>query len=311
MTLSRSAAATDPASDYQLTVGVPMLTREEKLAQLLRSANANPHVEHVVVADNGRDADRDLYDRDDDDLALDVLDLPYDAGLGACRHALVEETDADRLLMVDNDMTIPEDVHVLAEILDRAPWLGAVSGILEEHGHLRAGCTDLSETQTLSGQRALVQEIRDDKLLDWSTGYPLTTADKITNAMLIRRECATDYCWDPELKNGTHEDFALGHYHTTAWEFAVTPTVIFRHFTERDDAESDYYQQFRYGNAERMDRYERLALDKWGYDTMLWGDNYWLHTAPQSLPERVWKALAGAASMRYLQPVRAAAGRIL
>lgn len=307
MTISRTDSAAHATHD--LTVGVPMLQREGKLARLLDSAGANPHVHRVVVADNGADSDRDLYDRDFG-VDVDVLDLPYDVGLGACRNALVDRTDSETLVMVDNDMLIPQNIGVLAEILARDPDLGAVAGILDEHGHLRGGVADFAEATLLSGKDVLVQTQRGDRRTDWETGYPVARADKITNAMLIRRECATDYCWDSGLKNGTHEDFALGHWHQTDWEFGVTPAVIFRHFTERD-GDSEYYRRFRYGNQERMDHWNEVVREKWGYDAILWGDNHWFNSAPQPFSERVWKAVAGNAPIQYTAPVRAAVGRVL
>lgn len=309
--MSAIASRLDSSTDvtYDLTIGVPMLHREEMLEQLLESASMNAHIDRVVVADNGEDSDRRLYYRDFG-VELDVIDLPYDAGLGACRNALVDQTDSEYLVMVDNDMTIPRNIDVLARILERDPDLGAVAGILDEHGHLRAGVTDLSETTLVSGKSAIVQEQCGDRRTSWETGYPVARADKISNAMIIRRECVEDYCWDSNLKNGTHEDFALGHWHLTDWEFGVTPAVIFRHFTERD-GDSEYYNRFRYGNQERITHWNEVVLEKWGYDTMIWGDNYWFNTARQSFSERVWKATAGAAPIRYSAPIKSLAERVM
>jgi hypothetical protein len=286
-----------------------MLEREEKLRRLLGTATSNAHVDRVVVADNGEASDRDLY-HGDWGVDVDVLDLPFDAGIGACRAAVADELETEFLAVVDSDMEIPSNIETLVEILRRDPNLGAVSGILEENGRIRAGVTDFHEETLLDGREALVQGIREEKTVEWSHGYPVARFDKIPNALVARRACVEDYCWDRSIKDKDHLDWFLGHWQETDWEFAVTPSVIFRHHTNRS-GDTEYHRKWRYGNEQRQNRWTEAVLDKHGYDTMIWGDSRWFASGRRPVSERVWKALAGEVPTKYSYPVKRAVERVI
>ncbi len=308
MTIAQSTPATAEPVEQEVVVGVPFLQREAKLQQLLESAVTNPAIDSVVVADNGDESERDVYGDYGD--AVDVLDLPFDAGIGACRAAVAKQTDAEYLVVVDSDMEIPRNIDTLVQILERDPGLGAVAGILEENGQVRAGVCDFHEDEHFRGRTALVQSIREDKSVEWSTGYPVARFDKLPNAMVVRRACVDDYGWDSDLKDKEHLDWFLGHYHETDWEFGVTPAVLFRHHTSRDN-DSEYQQQFRFGNDERQQRYRERLLEKWDYDRVVYGSNRWFGTQRRPLADRLYKAVAADVPTRYSYPIKTAVEGVL
>jgi len=285
-----------------------MLERERALRRLLGTATSNPHIGRVIIADNGEGSRREVY-QEDWDCEVDVLDLPFDAGIGACRSAVAEELDSEFLCVVDSDMEIPANIETLVEILHRDPDLGAVSGILEEHGRIRAGVTDFREETLFRGRTALVQGIADEKTVDWDCGYPVARADKLPNAMVVRRACVEDYSWDRRLKDKEHLDWFLGHWQETDWEFGVTPSVIFRHHTSTGN--SMYDHRWRHENKERQERWREELLEKWDYDALVHGDSRWFDSGRRPVSERVWKALAGELPTKVSKPVKSAVERVI
>lgn len=301
------AAATSAATtEYDIAVGVPYLGRADRLCDLLLSVPTE--VDRVVVADNAAsDARRDLFDTEHR-FDLDVIDLESDAGIGACRRAVRDAIDAEYMAVVDSDMQLPTDLWKLAEILTRDEPLGAVSGILAEDGSIRSGCCDLHLDSTLRQDRVLVQSIREEKSLDWSTGHPVARFDKLANAMLVRKECADEIGWDARLKDKEHIDFFVNHWENSDWEFGACPDVIIRH--NRGGPEW-YTEQYRHGNDERQALYRREFLTKYGYDDVVWGDTRWFGTTRRPLPERVYKAVESDLPTAITQPIKSVMNRVV
>lgn len=305
---SATLGTPSPLQNRSVSLGVPFLMRSKKLHRLLLTVP--DAVDRVVVADNGpEDVDRTRWLDGDYPFDLEVLDLGVDVGIGACRNAIVEATTSDYLVVADSDMALPSNLGALMTVLDHHPELGAVSGVLSEQGQLRAGVTDFHEDDLLRGKTALVQSIDEEKDVTWESGHPVAKFDKLPNAMLVRRECISDYGWDETLKDKEHLDFFVGHWQESNWEFGVCPDVIFRHYTDEED--SEYYQEYRHGNDERQSTWSDTFRQKWDYDRVLWGDNRWFATGSRPTAERLWKALAPALPMRYSHPIKRVVERVI
>lgn len=293
-------ADSDTARSRSLGLCVPILKRTEKLRRLLESISGS-YVDSVYIADNGDTESRDDLYAASYPFDLEVLDLPYDCGIGEARAEAAAVSTEEYLMVVDNDMIVPDSVWKLVALLEADDLLGGVSGILSEYGDLRSGCCNLHEETLLGGQTALIQEIRDDPSVEWYNEIPLARFDKLTNATVFRRECIESYGWDPDLKDIEHLDFYLGHKHRTDWEFGVCPEVVFRHFSGGDQ---DYEETFRHGNDERQRRYRERVKQKWGYDRLIWGDSQWFGTGERSTIEDIATLVERALPARFYVPVK-------
>ncbi|PSP86459.1 hypothetical protein BRC87_13860 [Halobacteriales archaeon QS_4_66_20] len=251
-------------------LGVTVFERTKKLSNLLSSISANSLISTVYIGDNGRltDEKRSLY-ATEFPFELEVVNLEFDAGLAQSRKAVVEESDDDFFLVVDNDVKIPHNVSNLLTILQEQQELGGVGGILIENGRIRSDCYDLHERGPL-----LLKDIREDKPIRSVDGHPLVQFDQIQNVTMYRRECLEDYCWDPEYVIGwEHTDFFLGHKKKTNWEFGVCPEVMFRHYP---GGNTDYISKRR--SHHRIRQTKKYFLDKWGYEQVLNGQTNWLES---------------------------------
>lgn len=247
-----------------------MFSRNDRLRRLLDSVTSSS-ISTVYIADNGEidDERAEIYDQSFP-FDLEVLDLEFDVGQGFAHSQLTEHCEEDYLLLVDNDMEVPDNVELLAEQLDEREDIGGISGILlNKRGgtfDLYSGCHDLFERETYRGT-VLLRDILDDKPADCVAGAPLATFDFIVNAAMFRTEVFETYNWDPELKHFDHIDFYTGQLKRDEWTFGVSPNVVFNHYPGGSD---EYVNEFRH-NPERQRRYRDAFLEKWGFEDLLLG----------------------------------------
>ncbi|PCR91574.1 hypothetical protein CP557_14165 [Natrinema ejinorense] len=250
-------------SDPAVALGVKVFSRTEKLETLLESVPGD-HYETVYVADDGRTEERShLYERAWP-FALEVIDLPYDAGLGVGRNAIVDALSEEYLTIVDSDHEVPPNADVLVRQLEARPEFGGISGLLLEHGTIQGLCHDLSEDGDV-----LVRETG-SKTAAIVAGYPLVAFDFVPNVATFRRACLEEQGWDERYVIGReHLDFFVAH-RATDWRFGTCPAVLFPH---RPGGGGEY-------DSNRLDPAKLLASksyfrEKWGYDQVV-AREFWL-----------------------------------
>ncbi|WP_254822983.1 glycosyltransferase family 2 protein [Haloglomus halophilum] len=267
-----------------VAAGVPVLQRTSDLRRFLSSAIESP-IDTVIVADNGNSGERQSLYQKSYPFDLEILDLQYDIGIGACRRAVAEACDDEYLLVVDNDMEVPHNIEILVDILKAAPNLGAVSGILLENERVRSGCRNLFIEELFGDRQALTLDIRTPPEVESVVGHPIAKFDFLTNAAIVKSECYADYCWDNEMIDREHLDFYTGHYFETNWEFAVCPAVTFPHHKQSNNK---YRWQHRDGTSKQESADVRFKR-KWGFDK-IWGGTRteWIDT--RDVPEKapIW-----------------------
>jgi GT2 family glycosyltransferase len=242
-----------------VAIGTKVFTRDEQLRGLLDSVP--PLVDTVYVADDGEPTElkERLYSADYA-FELEVIDMEYDAGLGAGRAAIVEQLSEDFLAIVDTDHRIPPGIESLLDVLRSEKQLGGVGGALVEPDRDRyyVEAQDFSEDGTTLIRSPHLEE----KRIEMVDRTPVVEFDFIPNAALLRRECVEDYCWDPAyVIEQEHADFYVGHWRRTDWRFAVCPAVVFEHYPGGDEA----YLRER-GDIQKERDSLRYFLDKWGYE---------------------------------------------
>lgn len=250
-------------TDHQIALGTKLFSRETKLYQLLRSVPEDV-ISTVYIADDGEKDHRDIYDLEYP-FTLQVINMEYDAGLGAGRKAIVDACDEDYLLIVDTDHEVPDNVGLLADILEEHPEYGGVSGIVTENGETNTLLHDLYEEDDV-----LIRDIRDQKNEQTIAGASVVEFDFLPNAALFRMECLNDYSWDPfYVIEREHIDFYIGHWRETDWKFACCFDVEFLH---HPGGSSSYLQ-----NRESRQKHLRSTdyfLEKWGYSTIIGVDDW-------------------------------------
>ncbi|QLH81214.1 glycosyltransferase family 2 protein [Halosimplex pelagicum] len=253
-----------------IAVCVTVFKRIDKLDTLLHSVDPE-FISTVYVADDGEwtEEREEIYSQSFP-FELEVFNLEFDAGLGAGRNKIVEEADAEYLLLMDSDMQMPENADVLLHQLKADPELGGVCGLFAEKNRIyTSGCLDIYEENS-----TCKPEIRDRKETELLAGYPFIEFDMIANAALFRRECLADYSWDPEyVIEREHIDFYVGHKRLTDWKFGLCPSVLFPH----DPGGSSEYTKHRRDEQKHADA-DEYFLNKWGYDRIGQINHSWMDT---------------------------------
>ncbi len=237
-----------------VTVGFKTFYRVEKLEMTLRSL-VGLGVKKVIVADDGpEDREKDkIYETMEELLPLEVLKLPYDAGLGYGRARIVERCKTKYLLIIDDDMEVPRNVFLLREILRRNRNLGGIAGIWNEYGKIKSG----GAHNLLYKNKYIVRYVPEK--INIVGDIPYIYFDFIANSALFRMKALKDYTWDENyVINFEHLDFYWGHKQLGKWKFAVTPAVVFKHYPGGNKA----YKKFRFGR-ERYRRSKEYFLKKW------------------------------------------------
>ena len=252
--MSKDTATT---SGDGIAVGVPMFRREQALSLLLESVPE--YVETVYIADNGRDSDRSIYG-EEWRFDLDVLDLEFDVGIGACRAAIVDACTEPYLWMGDNDMEFvrPNDLRLMQQTLERYDDLGAIAGWLIEGDTVRAGARNLVE----HGSTA-IKSVDETPELERSV-LPFARFDFIPQAALFRTAVFDTYEYDPDVGSTEHFDFFYAHKQAGEWDFASTPAVMVRH---NRDIDRDYRESRRGSDHADM----AVTAEKWGIDEVVPG----------------------------------------
>ena len=263
----------------EVAAGTKVFSRTDRLHDLLESLE-RVSVEQVYVADDGKPSAEKaaLFDREFG-FDLTVIDLEYDAGLGKGRREIVDRLEEPYFLLVDTDHVVPPNVMALRSILEKDPSIGGVAGNLIEpvQGRTYQNAHDLSEDGM-----TLVRHTKASKPVEDVAGHPFVPFDFIPNAAMFKRDCVSEYTWDPEYTIGKeHLDFYVGHKKRTDWRFGVCPDVCFRHYPGGTD---DYVSNRH--SSDKNQRSEQYFRDKWGYDEIRSKRNYWFDTKAHSLPER-------------------------
>lgn len=242
-----------------VAVGTKVFTRDGQLRQLLESVPSV--VDTVYVADDGEPTElKERIYSADYAFTLEVIDMEYDAGLGAGRAAIVERLSEDFLAIVDTDHRFPPNFEALLDVLRTEERLGGVAGAIVEPDRDRyyVEAQDFAENGT-----ALIRSpTLEDKNIEMVDRHPIVRFDFVPNAAVFRRECVEDYCWDPAyVIEQEHADFYVGHWRRTDWTFAICPSVVFEHYPGGNET----YLRER-GSLRKERNSQRYFLEKWGYE---------------------------------------------
>lgn len=244
-------------TDNKVTAGVSTFQRVDKLENTLNSLE-KVDVESVIVADNGRltDEKKELYDNFQERMNLDVLDLEFDSGPNNCRKSIVENTETERLLLLDDDNYVPPNILNLNFFLDEVDELGSISTTLLTHGSVGAAVHRL---ETINNHAVKLPESNGFREVG---GHHYWEFDFTPVTGLYRTEIFDDYMWDERIRLGfEHWGFFLGLKKNSDWKVGLTPDFNIIH----DTGGSSNYIFYRSNNEKFLDSLEKFK-EKWGVE---------------------------------------------
>ena len=216
----------------QVTIGITHFDRPQHLNTLIESIrNKYPHIK-IVVADNSKLA-RPQVPND-----VKLIELPPDAGLSACRNALVRDLSTKYLLVAEEDFvfTADTDIERFWKVLEGNSELAVIGGSLSVKG------------QTIHYAMRIIEDPcgtirREDTAAPWqhTDGVLWRQADMVFNFFLARGEVLELFPWNEDIKIGA-EHFIWFDELKDHWRVGHTPQVTAIHDT---DNRSDHYQKHR------------------------------------------------------------------
>lgn len=224
---------------------------------------------------------------------VDVLWMPHDSGVSACRNALVARSTKQLLLLCDDDFRICPDTELSGalSILNADAEVGILGGSLIDedegaedsvrHFELFFHLDEKNRTLTAVPAYHFVQKPRFVGLHKY---YP---CDAVLNFAVFRRAVFDDprVRWDPRFTcNGEHEDFFLNFKAVSPYRVAYYPGLRARHHGDHGSIPS--YERLR-----RRSEGWRSFLEKWGIEQYCELDNGTrTASAPGKLQKRSWSA---------------------
>lgn len=247
-------------TDPDVTIGFKTFLRPKKLQTCLQHlSRMSPRPAEVIVADDSlmKELNRGVYAQFEDALPLRVLDLEPDAGVCAGRNRIVDRTETEYLLVMDDDHYLPEDALRLKHALEGDASLGGIAASAFQDGFPRIAAADM---EVHDGW--LIIDAPEDKRPESVAGLECYRYDFVPFCTLFRMETLDDYRWDEAyVIDGEHADFYYGHATTTDWEFAITPDIRVHH--DPGPGVIDAYADHRMSDRKRRESREYFA-EKWG-----------------------------------------------
>lgn len=245
-----------------VTIGITSFERLECLQRLLLSIKATGKARPVIVADNSREPQQMGALRLCEEHGAELIGLPFDAGLAACRNAIMQAATTEYVLLLEEDFIFCNQTRI--DWLVRAMLALTRYGVNVVSGAVCNGKPgDVGASNKNGGW--LHGMYRHNRTLLLATGptgqlgdYP--TCDLTINFCLIWRKAALQHPWREELKQGEHLSWFWEGKQSGALRVAHCPTVQIIH----KHVGGEFYDEHR----KRLLEYRQQWLLSCGFDNV-------------------------------------------
>ena len=237
-----------------VTVGITAFDRPDKLRRCLTSLWARYPSARVIVADNGCQH-VDAATLCPKNGTVRYVKLPYDAGLSACRNAIVDRLETPLLLLMEDDFVVDErcNLDAMLDVVTAHPDIG-VCGAMHEMSYRSS-----VKAATPCGFFGTDVVFLRSPAHHAPRGTKFHMAEFVSNFALFRREFLATHRWKNDLKVGEHIEFYLRVRREGRWLVAFTGESQIGH--DREGRDSDY--KAKRGRAHKL---RNQAIDEYRSD---------------------------------------------
>jgi len=238
------------------TAVVKTFERMDKVIKLVNSIRNFYPVMPIVVVDDSHMATSHNWDRN-----TEYHHVEYDVGLSEGRNIAVRRVRTPYTLLLDDDylFTIDTKIEVLLSILEGSPYELVGGNVIEEGEDLLV----YRGVMKVVDKKLNLKHMPNSRVRK-EDGYP--RFDYVVNFFLAQTELLLKSPWDPDLKNGEHEEFF---WRLKKIDARVTHTdqVSIHHYRFMEDEEGNkIYHKMR---LDRAGHFARLACQKMGVDSYI------------------------------------------
>ena len=232
---------------------IPVYEEPELLERLLVSVMNRGDLNPIYVMDTGPEMPE--KERVYDTFDVQVVDIGPDESVSKARNKANEITDSEIYCLTDSDTEIVGDIQHLVDCIQSEDDVGAVTSPLIETDRILYMGGNFREQNG-----GLVREAIPKPDIRFIDGFPYYEYDLVCSSGVFRKECVDDYAWDEQYQIGfDHEDFHLGHWKNTKWNFLMSFMPVFKHNTGGRDTIEEKREN-------RNTTPQEQFLEKWGYD---------------------------------------------
>ncbi len=218
-----------------ITIGITHFNRPKALERLVASIRERFPKLPILVADNG-DARADLAGWSD----VRVLLLEFDAGLSACRNALVTACGTKFMVLLEEDFIFDDrtDLQAALTVIESDPRMAFVGGSLEVKRHMQHYARAFKHLEVPEG--TVLQAVPAGGPMRLTNGVRWRSCDMVFNFGVLRVAAAREVPWDVNLKLAEHTDWFY-RLSFSDWKVAHTSHLVAQHARE----EPGEYRHYR------------------------------------------------------------------
>jgi len=236
------------ARKVKVAVGIKTFMREYNLFRTIQAIREKfPYPYTLYIADDSDVTDE--KSRVYAELEAEghkIIRLPFNSGISAGRNAIIREATEDYVLIMDDDIDIgsPETIRNMKAVLDSAPDIGVVAGVLRHEISDKAfGNENYSKGIDFTLEEGVLCRETGRREVKQVDGIRYRESDQVVNFFLAKREVFNDVRWDNNIKvEWEHMDFFIG-LKKTPWKAVICLDAHAVHLHSIDDYDYAYYRR--------------------------------------------------------------------
>jgi len=218
----------------RVALGIVTIERPHAVARLVRSARRLWPDIRIHVADQSAniDAMRGFYSVQ----RVNVVRMPFDAGLAASRNALVDAADEEFLFLCDDDFVLGAETRIeqAIAVMDGAADIAVIGGRLhdlDEHSERVRNWEMYFHYDPRHQTFTAIPIYNYAPVVRTVADVNIFMCDAVLNFCVLRRSIFCERVrWDDAIKiNGEHEDFYLNLKLNTRWKVGYLPSLAALH----------------------------------------------------------------------------------
>ena len=218
----------------RVALGIVTIERPHAVARLVRSARRLwPDIPiHVADQSANIDAMRDFYSAQ----RVNVVRMPFDAGLAASRNALVDAADEEFLFLCDDDFVLGAETRIeqAIAVLETTPPISRLSAVACTIWMSAASVCVIGKCTSYDARHRTFTAIpiyNYAPIVRTVAGVTIFMCDAVLNFCVLRRSIFCERVrWDDVIKiNGEHEDFYLNLELNRDWKVGYVPSLAALH----------------------------------------------------------------------------------